>query len=264
MFKILRKFDIFSIEPRFYIFNQSRVSSKTGTLLTLIQFLISTLMIVFTFETYFNSENFMTSFTQFTMQYYEYNQSEIPFFISIFDYNEQPVPLILLEKYLKFDVEYFSLLNITKPNIKINLFNLQLEKCNLTTNLRKYSHLVKEIINIDNYLCLPQTERDLKILGTFGDYKGFSQIKIKISKCLNTTQNNNICFDIENINKFIKNSLIVWGTIDYEIDHTIPEDPFVAKVITEGHYMTTQNLKSLKLKRKKISYTSDMGIFFNP
>jgi len=262
MFNILRKIDIFTIKPKFYIFKQISVSSKIGILLTLIQISISFLVVIYTCKTFFNRENFTTSFTQDTMQYYEFKQSENPLFISIFDYQAQPVPLVFLEKYLVFEVDYFAFFNISKPNMKVYQTSFKLEKCNFTTNLKNYDNLVRDNIIIDNFLCLPQSENDLKIIGTFGDFKGFSQIRIKISKCINGTQNNNSCFDIEKINKFIKNSLIIWGSIDYDINHNIPDDPFVSKVVTEAYYMTTENLKSIKVRRKKITYTTDYGFFF--
>jgi len=261
MFKILSKIDIFSIKPKFFIFKEKSVSSKLGTVLTLIQISISIFITIFIFNGFFNRENFITSFTQDTMQYYKFNQSDIPFFITIYDYQAQPFQLVEVEKYLVFDVEYLALLNSKESNNKVIRRNFQLEKCNLSNNLENYSNLFKGKISIDSSLCLPQKENNLSILGTFGDFKGFSQIKIRISKCVNSKQNNN-CYNIDKINNFLKNYVLVWGTIDFDIDHKIIDNPFVSKVITEGVFMSPGIFKSIKLKRKKISYISDFGFFY--
>jgi len=259
---MLKKIDLFSIQPKFYIFKKKNIQSQIGGFLTLIQISISTIFLLYTFKSFFNRENFTNSFTQDSMQYFQFNQSEIPFFISIYDYEANPVPIVDLDKYLGIEVEYLTLFNISKPQDKILRKHFKLEKCNLTSNLQNYASIVDGKIAIDYYLCLPQDESNLIILGSYGDFRGFSYIQIKILKCMNSTQNNNQCFDSNKIEKFIKNSILIYGMIDYNIDHNQPEDPFVSKIITEGYFMTSQYLKSIRVKRKKISYRTDYGFFF--
>lgn len=258
MKKLLFVIDIFPIVPKFYISKNKNLPSTIGGILTIINFIIYFIFLFTTFTEFFKRQNFTNLYTRDTMQYFQYNQSETPFFISFFDSNANQIPFQNFNKYLKIYGDYYEFDPLKQINITRTTFPL--ENCNLSSVLNEYSISINSTLGVVSQ-CIPRSQNNLMILGGAGDIRGFSYLSFNFIKCYNTTENGNSCPDLNAINNFIRNSILMIGTVDYDINHQITDYPFVPKFISKAFSLNPNNFKSISIKRKKVTYTSDSGYF---
>jgi len=250
--------DLYPILPKFYISKNKSIPSMIGGILTIFFISISIIFLFFTFTDFFKKQNFNNLYSRDTMQYFQFNHSRIPLIISFYDRNANQIPIDILEKYINIELDYYEI-DLSKSQI-IEKTSFRPENCNLTTVLKNHSISINASFRYD-LLCLPTSQKDFEILGSYGDLRGFSMINFVFSKCLNNTKNNNTCYDINSINDFIDNSTLIIASIDYDIDHRNVINPFIPKFISEGFSMNPYLFKTIYLKRKKVLYTSDSGYF---
>lgn len=260
---MLKKFfytaDIYPINPILYIFSKEKISSILGGILSLLGLFLFVFFAVYSITKVYNRTDIYVVFNQDTKKIYSMNHSNVPFFFSVF--NQEGMPVQGLEKSIRFAADYQGFELENNQMIHRN-FTIDIEKCNIEKHFTNVRDIRTDIPFIESFYCIPQNRYDLKLFGMNGDKQGFSLFQIYAFKCLFAHENKQECNDLDTTDKMIENSYLVWGTLDFDINHGSEEYPFTNKIISETYSMSSTIYKRLTIKRKEVSYKTDVGYFF--
>lgn len=260
MSSILQSLDIYRIKPKFFIKKAESIPSILGGVLSIITIILSLVIVIYSMSEVFGRVNYTTSFKQEFQKFYSSDLSEKSIFFNVLTDIKYEHPN--LDRILNFYPTY-NIFNVSATqNDRIISFPIETIKCTGNENGLKDT-ILPSGLPINKFNCLMGLKSNNSIFGQLGSYGGFSYIEINFFRCSNSTNNNNHCFSNEMIDYYLRDMLLIWGTLDYDIDNELHGNPFVPQVFTEGFKISKELYNMIRVKNKKVEYISDTGLISN-
>lgn len=147
-------------------------------------------------------------------------------------------------------------------NRDTQVFNLTDKLCTAEElDTEKYASFID--FNVSEYKCISKPKRDLLLKTSQIPYYT-SYLNIYVSRCVNTTENNNHCLPNEEIDKIIKenNYYLYLETETVSIDN-YSNKPLIAGIFSDQFHISDDYISVYKLYLRKTRYESDEGVLLN-
>jgi hypothetical protein len=242
----------FSINSKINSENLSR--SLLGGLLSLLIYILSFIMIIYLgLELVKPNEPRVTQSMKKldTVGPFNFSQNQIEFFLGF----ENP------------DLTYYAddrIFSIKAEQIIVKYNGSQQIIQAITVPMRKCSEVyspgsVDKSIPLDLFYCVKPGDA---ILDGFWGAQNYYELNIKISKCKNSTLNNNKCKSRQEIDATIQNGIISMFASEYLIDaknYTSPINKFYRNMF---HYLSSENGLMQTIGYTNLLFTTDVGSLF--
>ncbi len=260
---ILKRIDIFGFNFPLRYQKKREYNTIFGITFSIISIIIMSLI---TFL-YFIEMIHKTNFSVVTNYIYSEENFEI-------DISSFPLMLTLINfKYAKDIDDSYALfkldLNVYTPlknNIGILILNkttypIELEMCS-KSSFGNYINMFKNYEYSKNICIKPN--QNIILEGRFGDQvKGYVTLDIHLIKCVNSTENNNKCKSIDEINHYLLTSYVSLFYISQTIDHYNVSNPIINLLNSDTFSISLEHIKRFYYFYSKERYISDNGIIFN-
>ena len=265
MINLITKADLYSYEAKF-TFNEkgdTGLKTLTGGILSL--FSIITVII---FSLYFMIRLFLRQDAQIIYSSMRDDSVEIsysyllPFMLRLTDSFFTPIEnqdLFNITLY----VWYSNTSNLDNHQIVQRYDIVYLEKCNIYQHFNNYSQYFKKMNDINTYFCPINRLNNQSLLGIYGNSKPFIYHNFYLSKCINSSLNNNSCKTEDEIEKKLSNVFLDIRYIDYSIDNLNKRKVKDIHIRNERLSISISVFKRIWLYLKTITYITDTGIFYN-
>ena len=139
---------------------------------------------------------------------------------------------------------------------------VEMESCNKSKHFINKNEFM-ENFEYNKFLCA-KPNQNLSFGGRFGDnINGYDILEIHLNKCVNTTENNNICKSEDTINKFLKNSYLIMVYLSESVDHSNTSNPLVETLKNEIYIVAKEHVKRYYQYFQIANYNSDVGLIWN-
>ena len=259
---ILKKIDIYGFNFPLRYEKETEYNTKCGIFFSIIS-IIFIASLSFKYLKQLDSENKFSLITNYIYsdENLEIDISNIPIMLSLLNINNE---IKLDETYATFQID----LNVYTPK-KNDLGYLILEKTSYPLELEECTiKSFDSFKNFNNYLYLKnlciKLNQNMRIKGRFNDLvNGFTTLNIHLFKCINSTQNNNQCKSLNEINDKLINSYISSIYISQKINHFNYHNPIFNVSYFDSFYISLDYIKRYIYFFSKDKYISDNGRFFN-
>ena len=265
----IKQLDYFAYPLELKFHNKKQFSSILGLVLTIAILGLAIAIAITSGKQLFNkvqpNVNYNTIYSLIA-ENYTIDTYDLPFTVS----TETDISKLIDPHYFNVDFQHYQNTKWTdpmgKPIIDKIRKSLEYELCGL--NQEKYQDRFNrfgnfsEILNLDTFdkhLCLKRT--NITIGGAFkSDF--FSNIRLQVQKCINSTVNNNFCKPEEEINKLVNGFNIMFNYI-----HSIPNTPnytFPFTPIYTNYYMKMDPsiYQTSDIYFSRVNITTDAGFLF--
>jgi hypothetical protein len=249
--------DFLSSEPNLYINGTNRLKTWIGGTLSFINFiLITSLSGYFLFRMLSRKDFSLVSGTQVTNEAL-YNLSYYPILFTPLDRNLKPVTDPKIVNY------NFAFFEVNKTKGENNIIIKNASYCNIEQYPKETREFYKDYYYMNYAFCLDMNDPDLKnkqIHGSDQTNDSFNTFIFFVNKCVNGSSI--ICESDEVINEKIGTFYININYMDYNLDHSIRDNPGVPFKNSYMAFVSTTLFKSLNFFIYKIKYFSDYGWVF--
>lgn len=259
------RIDFLSQQPSLLINSKVRFKNAYGAIFSIFLVVIMGIIAIFLLKDKFN-KNQIESVSSKDYNYDPYyDLRRIPIIIDILDSNK--ITKNSTEKV--FQISAIMIHNdyqesYQKVNIRTNSSELELKKCkDLENNFIFDMNQFPEFKSKENAFCINSTVASLALKGHLGDYMGdVAYLSIKISKCVNSTNNNFSCFPEERIETEISKAqveIIIPDYYFYNLNSDTLHKPYLKSHSVNLNYHL---LKQTKFYFQNVAYEVDNGLCF--
>jgi hypothetical protein len=137
--------------------------------------------------------------------------------------------------------------------------NIELDKCNVSTNFKSNSNLWENEKFINDTICM-KPNQDFNSSGLFGD-NGYTGLVFWIHRCQNTTLKAN-CLPSEEIDRILVNVFFYVRFTDYYFNHKLIGDTGVPYIFADTVQASSTAYKRVWYNFQNTEYISDYGYIF--
>ncbi len=190
---------------------------------------------------------------------------KLPFLIRLTDTNSLPYENDNKLYYLTASIWYggtndTSILNSTKQHS----VKFKVGKCDINKHFHdEYKDLFKNWIELNTYYCIEPRNYSQTIYGLYGNLYPFSYYSFTIRHCINTTENNNSCYSLDEIKEKMNPPYLDVVFIDYTINSLKTKHVKQLIIRKERYEISTTIYKRIWLYFDYIKYIIDNGYIFS-
>ena len=255
----LQNFDFYSSEVYFTVNSgNKRIKTIFGGIITIISFIaIAALSVLFLIQFFKGSSSSVLSKDEST------EDLNLPL-------HQYPFMLRLSTEKVKVYEQTERLYTITLK-LKVGGGNntsqwtddIQMEQCDINKHFGNFSHLFKDISDIDTFFCPIMRMDNQSVIGIYGGEHLFQYYHFYITMCINSTEESN-CYDEATITKYLKATYLDVRTLDYNLDSNDKgEDPYTLYVRSDRHSISNTVYKRVWMYMESIDYYKDIGLVFD-
>ena len=192
------------------------------------------------------------------------NSHQLPFLLRLSDTNSLPYENDEKMYYITSSV-WFGGSNDTSLIGTASQYSqkLKISKCDINTHFTKeYRKYFLDFKNLNTYYCIEPRNYSQTIYGLYGNSYPFSYYSFTLRYCLNTTENNNSCYSINNIKEYIRSPYLDVIFIDYNIDSLNQNEVKKMELRKERYELSILLYKRIWLYFENIKYITDNGYIF--
>ena len=192
------------------------------------------------------------------------NSHQLPFLLRLSDTNSLPYENDEKMYYITSSV-WFGGSNDTSLIGTASQYSqkLKISKCDLNVHFTKeYRKYFENFQNLSTYYCIEPRNYSQTIYGLYGNSYPFSYYSFTLRYCLNTTENNNSCYSINNIKEYIRSPYLDVIFIDYNIDSLNQNEVKKMELRKERYELSILLYKRIWLYFENIKYITDNGYIF--
>ena len=138
---------------------------------------------------------------------------------------------------------------------------LQYSPCNINTSFGNYSSMFENIPFVNYHNCL-KPGQNLSLNGLYGSPLNYNFMEIWFTKCINSTANNNICYDTNTITSKLQNLYFSFKFIDNYFNSSIINNPSVFFINSNVMPISVTVYQQIWFYIRNVAYKSDLGILF--
>ena len=254
----LQNFDFYSSEVYFTVNSgNKRIKTIFGGIITIISFIaIAALSVLFLIQFFKGSSSSVLSKDEST------EDLNLPL-------HQYPFMLRLSTEKVKVYEQTERLYTITLK-LKVGGGNntsqwtddIQMEQCDINKHFGNFSHLFKDISDIDTFFCPIMRMDNQSVIGIYGGEQLFQYYHFYITRCMNTTKESN-CYDEETITKYLKATYLDVRSLDYNLNsNNKKEAPYTLYVRSDRHSISNTVYKRVWMYMETINYYKDIGLVF--
>ena len=189
-----------------------------------------------------------------------FNSDKFPFLFRLSDSYSNKIPnenLFNVSLYF-----WYSTYDSEKNEITQKYEKVKTEKCDIDKHFGEYKHLFNNIPDLKTFFCPIERLTNQTITGIYGDHSFFSYYSFYLSKCINSTENNNTCYQEETIEKFLSHSYLDVKFLSYSIDSLNLSKTTDLFVYSDRYSISGTIYKKIWFFFNKVEYITDNGLFF--
>ena len=265
---IIEKIDLYSHKVTLTFNQKGDTGYKTfiGGLITIISIIFSIICSFYFIFRLFLRQDLSVVFSNEINPFINITYShELPFLLRLTDTNSLPYENDNKLYYLTASIWYggtndTSLLNSTKQHS----ISFKVGKCDINKHFSDdYKNLFKNWIELNTYYCIEPRNYSQTIYGLYGNLYPFSYYSFTIRHCINTTENNNSCYSLDDIKKKMNPPYLDVVFIDYTINSLKTKHVKQLIIRKERYEISTTIYKRIWLYFDYIKYIIDNGYIFS-
>jgi len=257
--KWIELLDQMSSEPKMYLHGKVRYHTVIGGLITILSYSAVLILAIFFLINFFDKPdpNILT-YIKYGKFEAEINMTNRPYFWQISDQGGK----LIDERLFQISIVYLKIQQSKGFNMSI----VPTQPC-ITTNWlksQKYDETLKAY-NMSKMTCVKDGFEDLLIASS--QKKGLLySVQMYITKCTNSTLNNNMCLPQQTIDSYFDNPrntmMFNYGTPSSTVDHSNPTSPIQESLYYKPYEINPSLYVTEALLYKTSQYDSDDGLIF--
>lgn len=264
---LLEELDFTSPNASVFINKKTRFRNPFGGVLTILLFFVIFTISIYGLVKLIRRDNLMVIYNEEFLEKPFLNITNFPIFFEIYDPTGKP--FADPDKIFTISTKRYSILKSIingtyVPNLSVS--KIDVHRCDkLMNNTNSYYNKIPLLSNYDikGKLCLDLTDKDLYLLGNFGDSMDQSFFSIDINKCQNSTANNYSCYSEGIINTNLGKPTFLLRFLDYYINNNLITEPQTEYIKGDAFSFTSQTMKVVYYNFINVDYTTDFGLMFN-
>ena len=267
MMRYIKKLDYLSNKISLKIKNDtSRYKTVIGGIISFFTILFSFICCLYFMIRMFKREDITIIHSTFISPFVNITFSnKLPFLLRISDDNSLPYnedeKLYYITSSIWYGGSNDSSLSGTAAQHSISL---NISKCDLDKHFsEEFKSYFVNFENLSSYYCLEPRNYSQTLYGLYGNIYPFSYYSFTLRYCKNTTENNNNCYSIENIEDKLKSPYFDILFIDYTIDALNQKSVGAISVRKERFELSLLLYKRILLYLENIKYITDKGLIFS-
>ena len=265
--KLIKKIDFFDHKVSLTINSKGETGYKTfiGGIISIISIILSFICIIYFLQRMLLRKDISVIFSNQINPFKNISYShKLPFLLRLTDTNSLPFEEDDKLYYITASVWYGGTndTNISY-SAKQTSVSLNIGKCDIDKHFTKeFKEYFIDFPELNKYYCISPRNSSQTIYGLYGNVYPFSYYSFTVRKCLNSTENNNICYSNDQILDIMQQPYLDVIFIDYSINSLNKHQVKELIVRKERYEISSTIYKRIWLYFDYIKYITDYGYIF--